>query len=264
MTSDGRILQEDHGRVRRLTLSRPDKLNALAGDMREQLTSAVADAARAEGVDALVLTGAGRGFCAGGDVSVMADLHARRDHDGFRRILHAGAECVLALQAFPGLTVAALNGVAAGAGLGLALACDLRVAAPGVKLAASWGGIGLAPDWGATYWLPRLLGRSRATAMVLGVEATNADRALTLGLINEIVDADDLLARAHEIAGHRGAPRAMVRSVKSLLGRGEVGTLEQALAAETEAQEALFAGDDVGEGIAAVRERRAPRFGRDR
>lgn len=265
MTSEARIrLSVDDDGVALLTLDRPDKLNALAGDMRERLRDAVVESARNESVRALVVTGAGRAFCAGGDVEVMSRLHETGDSEGFRRLLHAGAECVLALQAFPGLTVAAINGVAAGAGMGLALACDLRIAAPEARLIASWGGIGLAPDWGATYWLPRLLGRSRALAAILARDAIGAQRAQELGLVDAIEPGERLLERARKLALERGAAREMVAAVKELVRKGAEESLEACLAAETEAQEELFESEDVREGLAAFRDKRRPEFGRER
>lgn len=264
MNATGTIELSVENRVGVLTLRRPDKLNALAGDMRLQIRDAVVSAATSPGIRGLVVTGEGRAFCAGGDVAVMTEAHAAGDEAGFRKILHAGAECVLAIQAFPGLTVAAVNGIAAGAGLGLALACDFRIGAPEARFAASWARIGLAPDWGATHFLPRLLGRSRALRFILDAETVDSAEALALGLLDEIVEPGALLERAHATVHARGAAAAMARSVKALVQRGANESVEAMLAAETEIQEELFAGDDVGEGLAAFHERRPPRFGDDR
>lgn len=260
--TDGRVTLEIRDGLARVRLERPDKLNALAGDMREQLRDRVAEAAGDGTVLALVVTGAGRGFCAGGDIGTMAAIREEGRWNDFRRILHAGAECVLALQAFPGLTIAAINGVAAGAGLGLALACDLRVAATDARLAASWGRVGLAPDWGATYWLPRLLGYSRAMDLIVGGRILAAPDAADLGLVHEVVAGERLLDRAADLARERGAARDMVRATRALLRKGLEGSLEASLAAETEVQEELFEGDDAAEGLRAFRDKRDPEFGR--
>lgn len=260
--SGGIVSLRREGTVGVITLERPDKLNSLAGDMRTQLRDAIVEAAGNSEIGALVITGAGRGFCAGGDVKAMAALHEQGSADPFHRILHAGAECVLALQAFPGLTVAAVNGVAAGAGFSLALACDLRIASQQARFAASWGEIGLAPDWGATFFLPQMIGSSRAAQLILGGRVLGAEDAVEQGLVLEVVPSDALLPRAVEIAAERGAATEMVRQVKYLLRRGIEGSLEASLAAETEAQEELFDGSDVAEGLAAFTAKRPPQFGR--
>ncbi len=258
----GRILvtMQREGRVAQITLSRAEKLNALAHDMREQLRDRIVEAARDERIASLVITGEGEGFCAGGDVDAMATLRSAGDHRAFHEILHSGAECVLALRAFPGLTVAAINGVAAGAGFALALNCDLRVAADTVGLAASWADVGLVPDWGASFWLPQLVGYSRALELVISGRTVDSAEALQLGLVHEVVVPGEVRKRATELA-QRGTSGEMVRQTKYLLRRGMEGSLEASLAAEAEAQEDLFAGDDVAEGLSAFCDKRAPLFG---
>jgi len=244
--------------VAEVVLQRPQKLNALAGSMREQLAACIATAATTDGIRALVVTGAGSAFCAGGDIGTMTELHAGKDDAGFHRILHAGAECVLSLQAFPGITVAAINGVAAGAGLALALNCDVRVACPEAKMAASWSRIGLVPDWGATFWLPRLLGYANALQLTLANEAISARRALELGLITEIVGTRELLPRAHRLAADAIPNGDAVLHTRRLLRRGLTHGLEASLAAETEAQEERFASEEVAAALAAFARRGKP------
>jgi len=258
----GRLLvtMRRDGAVAQVTLSRAEKLNALAQDMRQQLRDRIVEAARDKQITALLITGEGKAFCAGGDIDAMAELRASGNHRQFHQILHAGAECVLALQAFPGVTVAAINGVAAGAGFALALNCDLRVAADTARLAASWSNIGLAPDWGASFWLPQLVGYSRALELVISGREVDSAEALRLGLVHEVVAPGEVRKRALELA-QRGAAHDMVRQTKYLLRRGLEGSLESSLAAETEAQEDLFAGEDALEGLQAFRDRRQPLFG---
>ncbi len=253
------VTMQRDGAIAEITLSRAEKLNALANDMREQLHDRIIEAARDERIAALVITGEGKAFCAGGDVDALAKLRDANDHRGFHEILHASVECVLALQAFPGLTVAAINGVAAGAGFALALNCDLRVAADTARLAASWGNIGLAPDWGASFWLPQLVGYSRALELVVSGRAVDSAEALQLGLVHDVVPPGEVRKRAAMLA-QRGMAHEMVRQTKYLLRRGLEGSLEASLAAETEAQEDLFAGDDVAEGLRAFRNKRVPLF----
>lgn len=242
------------------TISRPGKLNSLSGDMRRELRDCIRDAARDQSVRALVITGEGQAFCAGGDIATMSSLREKGRADEFHHILHAGAECVLALQAFPGLTIAAIPGIAAGAGFALALGCDLRVATSSARFVASWSGLALAPDWGATHWLPRMLGYPRALELVLSGRMLDANEALELGLVHRVVEAADLDRNVAEFT-EWARPRDMVRAVKYLLRKGTTGGIEASLAAETEAQEDLFVSDDVLEGLRAFREKRQAKFG---
>ncbi len=258
--SAGRVLLEISDGIAVATISRPGKLNSLAGDMRRQLRDCIRDAARAESVRALVVTGEGEAFCAGGDVATMDTLRAEGRTEEFHHILHAGAECVLALQSFPGLTIAAIPGVAAGAGFALALGCDLRVATSTARFAASWRGLALAPDWGATYWLPRALGYSRALELILSGRVIDAEEALAMGLVHRVVPVADLDRTVREFAAWARA-REMLKNVKYLLRKGLTGGLEASLAAETEVQEDLFVSDDVLEGLRAFREKRPANFG---
>jgi len=236
------------------TLSRPGKLNSFSRD-------SIRRAAR-ENARALVVTGAGGAFCAGGDVSTMASLREEGREAEFHQILHAGAECVLALQAFPGLTIAAIPGIAAGAGFALALACDLRVATTKARFAASWCGLALAPDWGATHWLPQTLGYAAAIELVLSGRLLEAPEALERGLVHRVVEASELDATVDEFADW-SRPREMVKAVKYLLRKGASSGVEAALAAETEAQEDLFVSDDVLEGLNAFRDKRRAEFGQE-
>lgn len=254
--SEGSVQLEVADGIAWVRIDRPDKLNALAGTMREQLRDRIGEAAGE--ARALVVTGAGRAFCAGGDVGTMDRIVQQENWSEFRRILHAGAECVLSLQAFPGLTIAAVNGVAAGAGLGLALACDLRIGVRDTVLAASWSKVGLAPDWAASYWLPRLLGYARAVDLVLGAKKLGADEAVAAGLLHEVVPDRRLRERAEELVRERGENPEAVARVRSLLRKGLEGGLEASLAAETELQEELIEEDAVAERLRAfVRERQA-------
>lgn len=244
-----------------ITLDRPGRLNALAGDMRGQLRRCVVRAAEDERVDSLVITGAGEAFCAGADVAVMQELRRRNDLAAFHEMLHEGAEAVLALQAFPGLTIAAIHGVAAGAGLGLALSCDLRVATTHARLGASWSRLALVPDWGATFWLPRLVGPSHATDLVLTGRVLQAREAKEIGLVHRLVEPAELVDAVQEIARTAGALPELVQRTRALLRGGLEEGLEAALAREAEAQEERFLSDEAGEAFDAFRDQRPPRSG---
>ncbi len=258
--SEAKVDYETRDAVAWITLNRPEKLNALAGDMREQFLEHVLAAAADDDVRSIVVTGAGRAFCAGGDIDNMVRLQSSGDEAGFRKLLWTGNEIMLALQAFPGLTVAAVNGVAAGAGLSLSLSCDLRIATPAATFAAPWIKLGLVPDWGASFWLPRLIGAGRALEMVLTGSAVAADEALRIGLITHIVEADDFQeAVQHQVAG-LGAASHAVAHAKRLIRLGAEDPFEAALARESEAQEECFESDDFREGLEAFLDKRKPEF----
>jgi 2-(1,2-epoxy-1,2-dihydrophenyl)acetyl-CoA isomerase len=251
---------EVRDRVAWITLNRPDKLNALGGDMREVLLSHIGTAVADDTARALVLTGAGRSFCAGGDIDNMIRLRSEGNEAGFRRLLHTGNEVMLALQAFPGLTVAAVNGVAAGAGLSLSLSCDLRLAAPSATFAAPWIKLDLVPDWGASFWLPRLIGSGRALEMVLTGAPVEAEEAARIGLITAIIDEDDFENAVQRRASRLGAASFAVAHAKRLVRLGAEDPMEAALARESEAQEDCFDSRDFQEGVNAFIEKRKPEF----
>ncbi len=258
--SEAKVDYEARDAVAWITLSRPEKLNALVGDMRERFLEHVKSAAADDSVRSIVVTGEGRAFCAGGDIDNMVRLQSSGDDAGLRKLLRTGNEIMLALQAFPGLTVAAVNGIAAGAGLSLALSCDLRFATPGAKFAAPWIKLGLVPDWGASFWLPRLIGAGRALEMVLTGSPVAADEALRIGLVTRIVEDDDFQAAIQEQVTGTGAARHAVAHAKRLIRFGAEDSLEAALARESESQEECFESDDFREGLEAFLDKRKPEF----
>jgi 2-(1,2-epoxy-1,2-dihydrophenyl)acetyl-CoA isomerase len=255
------VLVREEEQVAWITLNRPERLNAFAGRMRDDLAAAVERAAGAASVRVIVVTGAGRAFCAGADVEVMAELVERRDEEAFAELVRAGTRVVRAIRAAPQPVVAALNGVAAGAGASLALACDLRIAGESASIGLTFNRIGLHPDWGATFFLPRLVGAGRAAELILTARMVGAVEAERIGLVQEVVADGDLRARVARLAGElaRKPPLALARA-KATLARAERAALEEALRAETEAQAACFRTRDVAEGIAAFREKRPPEF----
>ena len=190
----------------------------------------------------------------------MVELQANSDEAGFRRLLQVGNEAVLALQAFPGLTVAAVNGIAAGAGLSLALACDLRFATPDAKFSAPWIKLGLVPDWGASFWLPRLVGVGMALEIVTSGAAVDAKRANRIGLITGIVSDEDFQSAVQERVIELGAARQAVAHAKRLIRLGSEDSLEAAMARESESQEECFETADFKEGLIAFLEKRPALF----
>ncbi|HYJ80840.1 MAG TPA: enoyl-CoA hydratase/isomerase family protein, partial [Longimicrobiaceae bacterium] len=167
VAAEGPVLLRVEDGVAWITLNRPERLNAFAGSMRDDLHDAVARADEAADVRVLVITGAGRGFCTGADVEVMADLLARGDDAAFGALVEAGMRVVSRLARVGKPVIAAVNGAAAGAGASLAPACDLRIASDRASLGITFNRIGLHPDWGATWFLPRLVGRGRAAELVM-------------------------------------------------------------------------------------------------
>lgn len=248
-------------RVAWITLNRPDKLNALVGNVREELFAALTDAGRDREVRAVSITGAGKGFCAGGDINYMAELRDKGDIEGFRTLLESGKRVVTAVRALEKPVVAMINGVAAGAGLNLALACDIRIAADTAKFSQAFARIGLHPDWGGTFFLPRLVGTARACELVFTGDLISAEEALAIGLVNRVVAADRLAETTRALLDKlvKRAPRALAlakRAIYQGVERDLAAMLDYELAAQLE----CFQSENAAEGIRAFLERREPEF----
>jgi 2-(1,2-epoxy-1,2-dihydrophenyl)acetyl-CoA isomerase len=262
-TVEGRISLRVEERVGWITIERPEKLNAFVGTMRDDLADLVARAAADHAVRVIVITGAGRAFCAGADVDVMAELLEHNDERTFGGYVRAGARAVLAIAAAPQPVIAGVNGVAAGAGASLAACCDMRVFSDAARIGFTFNRIGLHPDWGATHFLPRLVGSGRASDLILSARMIDAAEAKTIGLADGIVEGDvdlfreGLRATAAELAA--ASPTALAAGKRSLRA-AEEDAVRAALDREAEAQIALFRGADVREGIAAFREKRAAAY----
>jgi len=256
------VLLAVDGAVATITLNRPAALNALTIRMKEHLLSTIEAVAAAPTVGAIVLTGAGRAFCAGQDLRERLEPGAPPLDEELALRYNP---IVRALRAAPQPVIAAINGVAAGAGASLALACDLRIAAEGASFVLAFGAIGLVPDSGATWMLPRLVGSARAAEIAFLGDPLAAADAQRLGLISRVVPADDLAAAAAAMAA-RVAARAFgaTAATKRLLGAAFDEDLETALAGEAAAQASAGAHPDHAEGIAAFMEKRSPRFSRER
>lgn len=248
-----------------VTLHRPDKLNAFAGDMRDQLAAALEAVARDPAARVLVLTGAGRAFCAGGDVAHMEELKRRgAAFDDVRSLLDLGSAIVSRLATLPIPTLAAVHGVAAGAGMNLALACDLRLAADDAKFGETFVRIGLHPDWGGTFHLPRLVGAAKAKELCWTGEMIDAAEALRLGIVQRVYPAATFAADWRAFAERlAAAPQASVRGAKRTLDAAAGRTLAECLAAEAAAQADCWASSDVAEGLRAFVEKRAAEFAGD-
>ena len=244
-----------------LTLNRPEKLNALFGTMRAEILAALQEAAEDTGVRAICITGAGKGFCAGGDIGYMAQLLEDNDNEGFTKLLEAGRAIVTQVRAIEKPVVAMINGVAAGAGLNLALAADIRIAADNAKFSQAFIKIGLHPDWGGTFFLPRLVGTAQACEMIFTGDAIDASEALRIGLVNRVVPADQLLSTTQELLAKLvKRPSQALALAKQAIYQGLQSDLNTALAYETQAQQTCFQAADAREGIGAFLARREPNF----
>ena len=244
------------GAVQTITLNRPDVLNALDTNTHRALAAALKDA-RASDVRAVVVTGAGRGFCVGQDLTEFreapGDIAAR-----LRENYHPN---VLAIRALEKPVIAAVNGAAAGAGLSLACACDVRVAADAATFVPAFVNIGLIPDSGGTFFLCRVLGPARAFEWMSSGRRLTAAEAHAWGLVSEVVDADSLAARAAELArSYAELPTRGIGMTKRLFDRAPLATLEEQLELEAQLQAAATQSEDFREGVAAFLEKRPPRF----
>jgi 2-(1,2-epoxy-1,2-dihydrophenyl)acetyl-CoA isomerase len=249
------VLDERRGAVTLLTLNRPRRLNALTPELMVELHDRLV-AARDDGdVRAVVITGAGRGFCAGADVGKIAEPHDVR-HDLATRY----APVIQVIRSMETPVVAAVNGVAAGAGLSIALACDLRVCADTATFIQAFVRIGLVPDAGATFFLPRLVGLARAMEMAMLGDTWSAADAERTGLVNRSVPAGSLMDEAMALATRLAAGPRSIGLIKRALNLSLSSDLGAQLQHEEDLQGLAAASDDAGEGVLAFIEKREARF----
>lgn len=247
--------------VATITLNRPDKLNAFTGTMREDLLAALRACADDSAVRVVVITGAGRAFCAGGDVESMSGLQKSGDLTAFRRLLDAGRDVILQIATMARPVLASVNGVAAGAGCNLALACDYRIASDQAKLSESFVRIGLHPDWGGTWLLPRLVGRSRAAEILMTGRMVDAAEAAAIGMVDRVVPAAAIAAETEKLArAIAAAPPIAVAGIKRALAESERNDLAAQIDLESEHQLRCFQSQDAAEGMAAFFEKRVAAF----
>ena len=256
------FLLDVSGAVATVTLNRPERLNALVFDAYAALRDYFASLRKNRAVRAVVLTGAGRGFCSGGDVRDVIGPLTTMKPKRIREFVRMTCDVVGNIRKAPQPVIAALNGVAFGGGSVIALACDLRYAAPEAKIAFSFRGLSGA-DMGACWLLPRLVGLGRATDWLLNGATVSADDALAAGLVARVVPAEALLGEARAAARRLAdAPREATAVTKRMLERESTMTFDQALKAEGDAQAKLMGTDDFLEAYRAFMEKREPRFNR--
>ena len=245
-----------------LTLNRPDKLNALSVAVAQEFKAAV-PAALDKGARAFVLTGAGRAFCAGGDLNEMQEIASREGKMDafFDEPLRVINESILLIRQTPVPFIAAVNGVASGGGCNLALACDLVVAAESAKFNQAFINVGLVPDCGGTFILPRLVGWKRAAELMFTGTMITAQRALEMGMINTVTPDSELMSQALALAERLAqAPTAAIGQIKRLLEASAVNDQPSQLDLEREAQIEAGKTRDFAEGVSAFLEKRRPRF----
>ena len=255
------ILLQSTGGIARVTLNRPDRLNSFTAKMHEELRDALAKVRADTSARALLLTGAGRGFCAGQDLSDRAVAPGDAPVDLGASIEANYRPLVLALQSFPMPVVCAVNGVAAGAGANIALACDLVVAAKSASFIQAFCKIGLIPDSGGTYFLPRLVGNARAMGLAMLGDKLSAQQAADWGLIWKCVDDADFASTVDALLAQlaQAPTRGLVASRRALYASSHA-TLPEQLDLERDLQRELGTSADYREGVAAFLAKRAPQF----
>jgi 2-(1,2-epoxy-1,2-dihydrophenyl)acetyl-CoA isomerase len=248
--------------VATLTLNRPDRLNALGDTLSDDLHDAIVRSSGDPDVRAMIITGAGRGFCAGGDVKAMNEAgEGRRGRPLAEKIAPRRDRTLLAMRDAPQPIIAAVNGAAAGAGMNLALGCDIRIASTAARFSQAFVKRGLHPDWGGTYFLPRAVGMARACELIFTGDLIDAPEALRLGIVSRVVEPPELMAAARELARKIAAgPPVAIRLAKHSLYANAERDLKSALELETAAQNIASETEDAREGIRAFVEKRDPVF----
>src|SRR4051794_29380762 len=251
------ILVDTHPGYRQITLNRPDRLNALQPEMADAIIAALDDAQADVSCRAVLLTGAGRGFCAGQDLTAIAGA----DPDDIADLLDAYHPMIEKIRESPLPVVAAVNGVAAGAGCNLALACDIVIAAQSASFVQAFAKIGLVPDCGGTWFLPRLVGEARARALSMLADPLPAETAAEWGMIWRAVPGAELIAEAEAVAARLAAgPTAALGLIKQAFEESAVNELEDQLDLEAELQEEAAENPDYAEGLRAFLAKRPPNF----
>jgi 2-(1,2-epoxy-1,2-dihydrophenyl)acetyl-CoA isomerase len=255
------VLEKHEDGLATLVLNRPDKLNALSTDLAVALNETLTRISIDKHTHAVVLTGAGRAFCAGGDLTEIWKGRQENNVADLEPLLRAGMQAVLKIRTMRQPVIAAVNGAAAGAGMNIALAADLRFASENAVFGQNFAKVGLFPDYGGTFFLPQLIGPAKAAEMMYTGDMIDAKAALQLGIVNRVVAADQLVAEATAFArGMVHGPRMASRALKQVLFGNQRAELTKALEYEVEEQMRCFASDDCAEGLRAFFAKRKPNF----
>ncbi len=256
------LLYEVKDAVATLTLNRPERLNALGDTLREDLHTGVVRASEDPAVRVIVVTGAGKGFCAGGDVKAMNEAKEKRmERSLLEKIAPVRDLTLLAMRDAPKPVIAAVNGPAVGAGMNVALGCDMRLASSTARFGQAFVKRGLHVDWGGTYFLPRIVGMAKACEMIFTGEMIDAQGALRLGIVSAVYPPEELMPATYELAQKIAAgPPVALRLAKRALYHNQDVDLRAALEFETFAQNICSETEDAREGIRAFMEKRPPAF----
>lgn len=255
------IILSTEGPIATIKLNRPEKLNAFGGSMRDEILAALDSIAADDRIRVLVVTGEGRGFSAGGDVDLLKYLRETNDEEGFRAILAKGQKITRTMRGLSKPVIAAVNGPCAGAGFSFALACDIRIASDAASFGASFALIGLHPDWGGSWFLPKVVGGAKACELAFTGTMISAQEAERIGLVNRVVSHGQLIQETMELAGKMARnPAGVLRLAKESIYRSLTSDLETAFARESEVQVECFYSQDFLEGVTAFVEKRKPQF----
>jgi 2-(1,2-epoxy-1,2-dihydrophenyl)acetyl-CoA isomerase len=250
--------------VATITLNRPDLMNAFSDDMREKLLDHLSAVAARGDIGCVVITGAGKAFCAGGDIASMVDLQEKNNSTVVQERIDVSGRVLQQIQEMPQPVLAAVNGAAAGAGMNLALACDIRLASSAAIFAESFVRIGLVPDWGGFQFLTRLVGTAKAMELMMTGERIDAHEAHRLGLVNKVIPGEEFRCEVDVFARRLAdGPRAAHAAIKHGVYLGATGSAAEVLSYERETQGRLFLTGDAREGMRAFMEKRRPEFGQD-
>lgn len=255
------VLEAKHDGIATLVMNRPDRLNALNNELGVALDEVLGRIAADDAVRVVVITGAGRAFCAGGDLSALGKGRQTGATQELEPLLRAGMQLVLKMRTMPQPVIAAVNGAAAGAGMNIALAADIRIAAEEATFGQNFAKVGLFPDFGGTYFLPQLVGPSKAAELFYTGDMIDAKTALALGIVNHVVPASQLEAEVKTLAQKIAhGPSLAIRAVKKMLFASGEKELSRALENEVQEQIRCYLSEDCNEGIRAFFERRPPKF----
>ena len=255
------LLETKHDGIASLVMNRPDRLNALNNELTTALNDALGRIAEDESVRVVVITGAGRAFCAGGDLALIGKGRTTGSTQSLEPLLRSGMQAVLRMRTMSQPVIAAVNGAAAGAGMNIALAADIRIAAEEAAFGQNFAKVGLFPDFGGTYFLPQLIGPAKAAELFYTGDMIDAKAALRLGIVNQVVPGEQLEAEVKALAQKimQGPPLA-IQAVKKALFGSEKKKLAEALEHEVQEQVRCYLSEDCSEGIRAFFEKRAPQF----
>jgi 2-(1,2-epoxy-1,2-dihydrophenyl)acetyl-CoA isomerase len=258
--SDVLLVERTDG-VTTLTLNRPESMNSLSIELKEALRDAIAEVAADDRARAVVLTGSGRGFCVGQDLREHVGLLESGDPAPLSTVSDHYNPIALGLAQMPKPVIAAVNGMAAGAGAGFAFACDFRIASSSAAFLLAFANVGLTLDSGVSWTLPRLIGSARATALALLAEPVAAEAALEMGMVNAVVAPDHVLPAAHELAARLAVgPTSAYAAIKASIAYAANSTLAESLAREAELQAAMGATSDHRTSSSAFLAKQKPTF----